>query len=896
MTHTAPCRPWQAGRKVLYLLLMLVCAGQAVFVCGQALANCPTEETVDFSSVVPGSDQARRFQGLVVRLYGDPGATLDVNLADGIIGPVTMRQLLRFCRDIELTSADAQGISSSAWLVQAMDEFVQIVTANSDWRQVVTAEGFVDWLGTAEAQSAEKFVTRVTQASNNFRRVFLLPAFKDRAPAPAAKDTSRRRQEGLFVLTETDIEQLGALGLLDSLVGIQSSSRAGLRDALSAALAKSEKDSAQLVNAIADAVAPVARFQLTTAAAANLIEAGVPAAALGDVTALTAMSFPTQDALESFALDVLASLVGTESAAKATEAAPVLPYDQGLVKSVLRSNSEKIDRYAVTSETVMNLSAASASGPLSQSVLERLATLQEVPFPDDELLRTAIRTTVGPQSNAATKEIVGLALKSDRRVSQSALGLAPIGWQGGECGCGVFESLDHSYPSHLYGLYPYWQGPRLDADQPDAAAEDPAVVDFSLLERIGYYGVTFDERGQIRLPLHFQQKPQPANGWFWQRDNYAEFVKRAHQYKTKVDLVVYNNDWQPWLSGDKTSSAFNRDLTEPLIDSIRGQITQRLDGYANALKPIISLGFTSARTLGDGVTLDFDFELVPAEDQVWLYDQILGKDGLVEQLRQTLVPEKGWPANVQYFINMMIPGECIAESAADADCAFYDIEKLSKLKSVDLFLVDTTSSDDGADTIRRMRTAVGKLDVTEQIRFQRKLVPLMSEDALTRSDAQRLRWVDWNFAGLASWGLNNDPETAQRVRQAFVSTGRHLALPDAELAFMGRMQARLASLEATVCNATCPRRWLLRSLIFSVALLSLIYIIASYWFLVLRGVYDSRLFVGVVVFFVVLFVLTLWCDPFWSQQKSTILFVSLLLAMLSWAIARQRRLRARYYP
>ncbi len=570
--------------------------------------------------------------------------------------------------------------------------------------------------------------------------------------------------------------------------------------------------------------------------------------------------------------------------------------------------------YTLTPQSLAALPIASRNASVPEDLADRLAPLANVRFGNEHLFRTALRVKAGVADAVTVNVVEALARQSTGPVSSFDLGVTPLRWQGGDCGCGVFETLDASYPSHLYGLFGYWQAPAVPFvdGKPDPAFEppDPEEIDFSLLERIGYYGVTFNGRGEIRNALHFGQESVPDRRWWWQSDDpYSEFVKRAHQFKTRVDLVVHNARWSPWLEVEQRDDAFDGAFSAPLRDSVQREITPPLSGYANALKPIISLGNSPRRTRGDGVTFDFDFSGVSGSDQIWLYDKLAGDDGFFARLATDLAPARRGTASVDYAINLMVPLQCLIladQPFADANaraswleetgCAFFAIERLVQLKHVDLFLIDGTRGGNDIEALQRLRAAVDTLRVEDQVRFLRRIVPLVSVERAQRLDGSQMRFLDWNYAGLATWGVNNDAATADRLRSAFTRNGRHLPTDEPVKSVWFELVQRLNGLERVVCNKTCPRRWLLRSVIFFVFLAAVVYAVASYWLLSLRTIYDTRPFVFGVVFTVLLLILTLWCDPYWSQQKSVILFLSLLGALVGWSIARQRRLRAQYYP
>lgn len=148
-----------------------------------------------------------------------------------------------------------------------------------------------------------------------------------------------------------------------------------------------------------------------------------------------------------------------------------------------------------------------------------------------------------------------------------------IEWGGDSCGC-VHRDLS----GEVYGFYPYWMAGKKD------------LIDFSLLSRVGYYGLGFNDKGEI------------ANESRWSGLD-TGFIRTARKYGTKVDLVIYRNDWKTWSlsSQEEISSAF-----DTLADNIARLVSIPLTNFFADAKPYVSLGLTRHPIMGDGVTLYFE--------------------------------------------------------------------------------------------------------------------------------------------------------------------------------------------------------------------------------------------------------------------------------------------------
>lgn len=163
-----------------------------------------------------------------------------------------------------------------------------------------------------------------------------------------------------------------------------------------------------------------------------------------------------------------------------------------------------------------------------------------------------------------------------------------IRWDGGTCGC-VLEDLS----GEVVALYPFWQADRktpspLPGKDKPAEQPKPQAVNFSVMTRISYMGVSFNDDGNFAALRHWDV-------------NAADFIREARQHRTKVDLVVHRNDWGRLMTLDDTQlsrtighAAHSAvELIDTPLTDIGSRMQRRLPGY-NA-NPV----------MGDGITLYF---------------------------------------------------------------------------------------------------------------------------------------------------------------------------------------------------------------------------------------------------------------------------------------------------
>jgi hypothetical protein len=140
-------------------------------------------------------------------------------------------------------------------------------------------------------------------------------------------------------------------------------------------------------------------------------------------------------------------------------------------------------------------------------------------------------------------------------------------------GCGCAPDLREEMMT--YGFYPLWT---------NAAKQN---LDFDVLSRIGLYGMTIDDKGALKLPAGVNTKP-------W------TLLEAAHRHNTKVDWVLYKNDWNG--AKGEGMAGFLANLRQSIDDLLRTR-NPDIDWRGTALT---SFGLERGPSAGDGITLRFE--------------------------------------------------------------------------------------------------------------------------------------------------------------------------------------------------------------------------------------------------------------------------------------------------
>ncbi|SEN77213.1 hypothetical protein SAMN05428959_10350 [Duganella sp. CF517] len=183
------------------------------------------------------------------------------------------------------------------------------------------------------------------------------------------------------------------------------------------------------------------------------------------------------------------------------------------------------------------------------------------------------------------------------------------------CGCNTDKSKDE-----VFHFLPFWLG------------GPPQPTDFSLMSRLNYYGLTFDNNGDLAMGL----TGQPIDDLFTGKNaEQLAFVSEARRHRVKVDWIVHRTDWRVWGA---MKPRVRQALLARLSFNIVRMLSMPMTDLASRSVPWLSFGTTGVPTRGDGVTLYFD-GYPPDQDSMALYAEF------INDLRRRLT-EGGFDLNI----------------------------------------------------------------------------------------------------------------------------------------------------------------------------------------------------------------------------------------------------------
>lgn len=565
--------------------------------------------------------------------------------------------------------------------------------------------------------------------------------------------------------------------------------------------------------------------------------------------------------------------------------------------SLILQSAESQMTFSLTEKSFEKLKALD----IPESIFVELENLKNITYETKDKFREAVREAVG-NGNATENKIELLFGDYQSLIVQNARKKHKFdektksNWKGksngGYCGC-VSDDLG----GIVYGFYPFWLASDVKKkvdEQTDSKGnkEDSKSqnIDFSLLSRIGYYALTFADYGEIE---------QMGN---WSVNQADDFVKQAHRHRTKVDLIIYKNNWSKWLN--KNSKDIQYIIIDKLITNIVNLLTMQLTDTRSKMIPYISL-FSLPRDpwdpissfsikpvpgMGNGLTMNFDAK---AEDK-----KSIERFGfIIKKLKKKMREKK-----TRYTLNIMLMSPLeetvsiikqIEEKYGKIDVLLDEkVDKLEnnmsnkvknnriQMKVVDFYLVFL--NEPTTESKKQLRQ---KIENNFKGKFRkkvlRKIIPVIIFDGY---DEQQLKddivYFKDNFGGVGFWPvpiINGDGDTkiTDKIAGKVNDTLKDFYRKD-----KGKTDDKALD---EFCKWVCTHRWNVRiswDIFISIFMLSILLYFRSCGVQYLFRK-DLLLFFFILVLTSLFFFLSfslLYCDPYYMLWKegNVLLFIFII--------------------
>ncbi len=490
----------------------------------------------------------------------------------------------------------------------------------------------------------------------------------------------------------------------------------------------------------------------------------------------------------------------------------------------------------------------------SDDALTKLERLFDIPYFNRSQFIQAVEVVAGIDKGKFVEFIDALANVAKKQASSK---LTPMIMSDNDCGC-VRE-----FSSTVYGFYPYWRSTvsRQDAEngeqQEQAASELIPMIDYSVVNRIAYYGLTLNENGEINAPLHWSINGKLGN-----------FINKAHRHKTAVDLAIYSDHWAQWTESTMQASVI------AVYNQLMLQVEYKQSGIKGGV-PFINSTVASA----DGVTLHFDrfFENPSAR-----YKIVEFINQLYERLNDL---ERDYKINILLDVEL---SELEGKQRLLSDLRSLLVSDASGapayVNSVLVFINEPTTY-----TKKLLRSKIeGEFSGAQRMEVLRKIIPVITpyghENDLKGSYTQfedDLFYFQNNFSGVGLWPLplatdKDMPEVTKRLIEIYGA---------------GEIDGLLNTISdryPILCDFACPNRWAFRLGIDLLLLLIAGFGLLAIFSLRLRNFYSRNtiFFILYIVVMALVFLTSLTCDPFWKQKRDMV-FLGLLLVISAVFIIRK---------
>ena len=386
----------------------------------------------------------------------------------------------------------------------------------------------------------------------------------------------------------------------------------------------------------------------------------------------------------------------------------------------------------------------------------------------------------------------------------------PANLTGNGCGC-----APRNGPNEVYGFYPFWN-----------ATSAPQPIDFSVFTRIAYMGVILNPTGDYTTPPD----------WLDQSGNFARTV---HRFNTRLDLVVYRQEWS-WLLAlsEKQIPA----LAEQAARTAVGMIDTPLDG-SFTLKPFWLPFWRESAHAYDGITVFFDYPRDSSRFNAAGVEKF--QLFLSEYLRQAVLAmqRSGRP----YNLNLVVPDDLVG---GDGPFSYRNLINYIELAEPPTTRKGTATADDSADykgtspitvdllVLMREPTMVQKklfragidqltapYDGHRRVALLQSVVPVIFHRGGPQQGSaanvhgteidKDVAYYQWTYGGVGFWPvpvatLGDGASVMSVLHQDFF----------AEKSGTG-VEFKVAAASDTLCRYVCPNRDLVRLLFELLVLISL---------------------------------------------------------------------------
>jgi len=552
-------------------------------------------------------------------------------------------------------------------------------------------------------------------------------------------------------------------------------------------------------------------------------------------------------------------------------------------KKVVKAEAEKTEAKKEETPPVLDAKALSISVPIAEAVTKNnlVPSEEESPVEEKSVDELAPQKDVAAERSepspipASEPEKPETSLAIDSGIQQNPRGSGKeasfqtileqakdlkafdpsklVTWEGDDCGCLVDLS-----GKTIYGFYPFW------------LAGEPQKIDFSLLSRIAYYALSFDKKGEMSPLLHWHPRT-------------ADFVTEAQRYRTKVDLVIYKNDWSEWFHFSTKDQLFIIDKTSTnIVQAVHQKMPDTLE---NRVKSMMSS--KESTTMGDGVTLYFDDYPEDARAVAFF-------ESFIKTLRLKLDA-----ANPNYKLNLILPMNAIGKGIYSFENLekFMHDEESSADDDIDLFLVILEKPT--TDTKKALRLSFEQdhaFKGNQRKNMLRKIIPVISPVGHGSENADPfehdLIYFEDNFGGVGFWPL---PLTTDKNAEKVTEIVDRVFNKTKDLDLLHRL---IPEDTFSLCKWICPNRWYFRLAYDLLFVLLFLYALIALQNTAFRNIFNQyrQFFILTVLLAILILYSAVMCDPYLNGKKDEVTLGLIFIGVFFWIWRNYIQMKEAEYP
>lgn len=646
-------------------------------------------------------------------------------LTDGVLGTITLYWLHRFARDFKIEPA-GQYVHEIRKRLERIALFSEMFPEETN---VLTSADFANW-NDGEAEEEKNAHYKVRRKGTNQELLDLVHRYLRGAHMPPGSLPSKAQPVIYYYgLTADDFEKLQGKSQLfkqlSTLVNKKFDNAAALKEGLAGAL----KDNPELIDKLAQVFDKYYRYA-------------------DPVISQSFLETLAGDSFFSSLNSVLVTLL--EKSMKDAAYPDKNLFDKAAISKIYAGigacqDGDRQNAYStglkISDDDFKKMSDDLLTGPYGGMrdfswQLGEIGTLRQQPR---EICKAQDLAMIDEFVTGLYEQVVQPAIALHYKKNPLYRAKLPVQWESRGCGC-VIDDL----AGVVYGFYPFWLAGEMQS------------VNFSVLSRVAYYGLSFDDDGVIKqansvVPPPYQSallSPVDVS-----RNAQAAFVQVARRHNSKVDWVIQNDRayWERWHKLPYPSREIVlRTLTENIVNFLTSRIT---DPFAN-IKHDLTLGIVTPPTMGDGVTLYFD-GFPDDRKSVELFNQFF--TGLQKRLSDE---------QHDYYINVMMPQSALGTGIyrhpnligwIDNRKSFNSANVADKKTNI-LVLIDEPTTD--SKKILRSNIESGELHGIERSMLMWHIIPVIESSG---RDWQQLEddiiYFKDNFGGVGFWPMPvNEPE------------------------------------------------------------------------------------------------------------------------------------------